>query len=1105
MRGWRGIAFVGLAVATAIGVVAPARASTSATTVSSRNANAVSGGVRTARTALLGAKTSPAGGALLASPGLISSSPADYVPLNPFRILDTRSGSCVQCTGLALGPGATRKVQLIGVIGLRVGTDPIPSTATAVVLNVTAVAGTAASLLTIYPYGAPKPYASNLNFGPGTVIPNLVTATVGQGGAVSIYNALGTVNVVADVEGYFEPEPSSDVTGEFHPIAPVRVCDTRRTSATPACRAAGAVAQTPLIVNVTGTGGDAIPRTGAEAAVLNLTGVAGTKPTLLSVFPTSSSGTCAYNASHAPPFSTLNLKAGEVRANRVMVQLGPQASGGADTSICVYNAVGTINVILDANGWFGSGTAIAGAQYQAIAPTRICDTRSGSGLPCAGKTLGSLGIDTVVVAGAAGLPATSASSPAVAVIANLTAIAPTAATYLTIYPADQTGHSVSDINLSAGEVVPNLAVVAVDTTGDLHDGDVDLFNAAGKVNALIDIEGWFQLTYTSGISGVVSDTQTPGQPILGAKVTYTGTNGTTGSGTTTTSAGGAYTFNSVPPGTYTVDATATGFTSPAPQTVTVTASTVTTSNVTLTATSGISGGVFDTQTPAQPTVGATVTYTGTNGNTATGTTTTDANGRFAFTGVSPGTYTVASADDGFTSPPPQTVIVTDGNIATANVTLTATSGITGTVVDLEPSAQPVPVFDATITYTGTNGNTASSVTTTDFISGSYTFNGVSPGTYIVAVTDYGYTTPSAQAITVDPGSLVSLPAFTLASQHLRNPVVQPFTSTSIWNMPIGSDAQYEPANLIPAARFTLTSDQHIIVMTPSAPPTDLYENTAGPIGKQGQRCDTSGAFLTTVPIPADFEVLSTDQNDPLTVVAADGHTLIQGEPFARCTAGAPGTLDFLDKVNSDLGSDGLLGWDGGSHLSALGGTIRLGELVPGGAIDHALQIDVDAPNLYRGTAVTCHVWPATLCDKYGPTSYGGTNPNLAMGALLALPPTLDLNSLGLDPPGLILAKAFQDYGAYIANDAHRSVNNIVTELSPSGSVAEVYDGSGNLVDPGQFQTMWGVPFDTVGVNGTDAWSHDIETIFAHLEIVTNNGQNSIGGGGTPIVPLAPPL
>jgi protocatechuate 3,4-dioxygenase beta subunit len=1080
MRGWKGIGLIGLAAATGIAVAAPAHAVTASTVGTSSGASTASAGIRISATA---ATTST-------SPNL-----SNYVPVSPFRILDTRSGSCVQCSGLALGPGTKRKLQLTG---LSVGTDPIPTDASAVVLNVTEVGATATSILTLYPYGGVQPEASNLNFGPRTVIPNLVTVTVGQGGAVVIYNAVGSVNVLADVEGYFEPEQPSDITGEFHAIAPVRVCDTRHNSATPVCSAKGAVGQTPLIVNVTGAVGSVSPQTAAEAAVLNLTGLAGSKPTLLSVFPTSSNGTCAYNASHAPPFSTLNLSAGEVRANRVMVQLGPSAPGGANTSICVYNAAGSTNVVLDANGWFGSGTAQSGAQYESITPTRICDTRSGSKLPCAGKTLGSQGIDSVVVAGEAGLPTTAATSPAVAVIANLTAIAPTAATYLTIYPANQSGHSVSDINLSAGQVVPNLAVVAVDiTSGDLHNGDVDLFNAAGKVNALIDLEGWFQLTYPSGISGTVSDTQTPAQPIADATITYTGANG---SGSTTSNAGGAYTLSNVRPGTYTVTAAATGFTSPAPQLATVTANTVATANVSLTATSSISGGVFDTQTPAQPVVGATVTYAGTNGNTAAGTTTTNSSGDFAFSGVSPRTYTLAGTDSAYTSPSPQTVLVTAGNAAIETVSMTANSGITGTLDD----SGSQPVFYATVTYTGTGSDTASGSTTTD-INGDYAFGGVSPGTYTVAVADTGYTTPS-QTVTVNAGGTASSD-FVLASLHARKPLLQPFTTTSIWNRPIGSDAQYMPANLIPASLYTLRSDQHVIVMTPTAPLTPIVENTAGPSGDQNQRCDTSGAFVVNAPIPADFEVLSTDQNDPLTAVAADGHTLIQGEPFALCTAGGPGTIDFYDtkNIDGDIDGDGLQGWDGGSHLSALGGAIRLGELVPDGVIDHALQIDVEAPNLYQGTAATCFVWPATRCDSYGPTGYGGTNPKLAMGALLALPPTLNLNSLGLDPAGLILAKAFQDYGAYIANDADRSVNNIVTELSPSGSVAGVYDASGNLVAPGQFQTDWGVPFDTVGVNGTDKWSQDIATIFANLQIVTNNAAGWTAGGGTPLAPFAPPL
>ena len=90
------------------------------------------------------------------------------------------------------------------------GRHPVPTSAVAVVLNVTAVAGTASSLLSVYPTGTPPPGTSNLNFRAGTVTPNLVTVTLGTGGAVSIFNALGTVNVLADVEGYFAPPGSHD-------------------------------------------------------------------------------------------------------------------------------------------------------------------------------------------------------------------------------------------------------------------------------------------------------------------------------------------------------------------------------------------------------------------------------------------------------------------------------------------------------------------------------------------------------------------------------------------------------------------------------------------------------------------------------------------------------------------------------------------------------------------------------------------------------------------------------------------------------------------------------------------------------------------------------
>jgi hypothetical protein len=230
-----------------------------------------------------------------------------------------------------------------------------------------------------------------------------------------------------------------------------------------------------------------IPSDGsAGAAVLNLTAVAGTQATWLSVFPTQSNGTCLTGQ---PGSSTINVSAGGVLADRVTVPLGRGHSGGRSTDACVYNAAGTINVVLDASGWFGSttGTPPIGAQYQAIGPTRICDTRSGTGTPCSGHQLTSGGTLLVAVAGVGGIPG----SGPVAIIANLTAVAGTQPTYLTMYPADVSPKpNASDLSVHPGIAVPNLVVVGL--ASGAHPGDLNLFNAMDSINAVLDVDGWFK-------------------------------------------------------------------------------------------------------------------------------------------------------------------------------------------------------------------------------------------------------------------------------------------------------------------------------------------------------------------------------------------------------------------------------------------------------------------------------------------------------------------------------------------------------------------------------------------------------------------------------------
>ena len=116
-----------------------------------------------------------------------------YTAVNPVRVLDTRAG--LGAPKAKVGPGGQLTLTVPG----------LPAGTTAVALNVTATNPTAASYLTVYPAGQARPTASNLNFVKAQTISNLVIARVGAGNKVTFYNAAGTVDVIADLAGYYSP------------------------------------------------------------------------------------------------------------------------------------------------------------------------------------------------------------------------------------------------------------------------------------------------------------------------------------------------------------------------------------------------------------------------------------------------------------------------------------------------------------------------------------------------------------------------------------------------------------------------------------------------------------------------------------------------------------------------------------------------------------------------------------------------------------------------------------------------------------------------------------------------------------------------------------
>jgi hypothetical protein len=130
-------------------------------------------------------------------------------------------------------------------------------------------------------------------------------------------------------------------------------------------------------------------------------------------------------------------------------------------------------------------TSTVAGSYIALFPTRITDTRTGSGYPNAGETLGTGDLLNVQVSGAGKVPAGGVS----AVVLNVTVVGPTASSYVTLFPEGTTQPIVSNLNFTPGETLANLATVSLGTQGG-----VTVFNHAGNVNVVIDVEGYYTTT-----------------------------------------------------------------------------------------------------------------------------------------------------------------------------------------------------------------------------------------------------------------------------------------------------------------------------------------------------------------------------------------------------------------------------------------------------------------------------------------------------------------------------------------------------------------------------------------------------------------------------------
>ena len=377
-----------------------------------------------------------------------------YTAVDPVRLLDTRDG--LGAPKAAVGPSS--------VVDLRVtGANGVPSDATAVVLNVTGVAPSAATDVRVYPTPvvlSAVPVVSNLNLVRGVTRANLVTVPVGNNGRVRLRNNSGSVHLLADLAGYY----SAAAAATFTPADPTRILDTRS--------AVGTAGTTPLgagqVLDLAVSGGGSPVPAGASAVALTVTAVAATSSTDVRVYPTPS------GAAAPPVVSNLNVRPGPPVPNVVIVKVG------ADGKVRLRNESGAVHLLADVAGWYDG--SLSGALFRPVTPSRLLDTRIRLGTSStAPTTVGPGQSVTLRVGGLAQVPSLST-----AAVLNVTGVAASAGTDVRVYPATaSTVPEVSNLNLGRGQTAADLVVVK------LGNRSVRLRNSAGEVALLADVAGWF--------------------------------------------------------------------------------------------------------------------------------------------------------------------------------------------------------------------------------------------------------------------------------------------------------------------------------------------------------------------------------------------------------------------------------------------------------------------------------------------------------------------------------------------------------------------------------------------------------------------------------------
>jgi hypothetical protein len=144
-------------------------------------------------------------------------------------------------------------------------------------------------------------------------------------------------------------------------------------------------------------------------------------------------------------------------------------------------SVSGLNVGMAATSGSAQGAVTTGGGYVAISPSRLLDTRNGTG--AAAAAVGAHATVTLQVTGKVTIPV-----DAVAVALNVTVVSPPAAGFVTVWGSG-TRPATSNLNYLAGQTVANAVLTPLTSTGT-----VELYNSsAGTAQLLADVAAITQL------------------------------------------------------------------------------------------------------------------------------------------------------------------------------------------------------------------------------------------------------------------------------------------------------------------------------------------------------------------------------------------------------------------------------------------------------------------------------------------------------------------------------------------------------------------------------------------------------------------------------------